>query len=192
MRPRVIVAAAALTAAAIGAGVWLARTPDPVVERRTDTGVASREAPAMCPWRDPKGDLARFFPGATDYRQELLSLSPLRLKILKRLGPGAPLESNALYLYRVERRGAVLVRRAAGAFGAIEVVVAVGTDRRIVGVRVQSHREPPPTGDRLRSEALLKGFVGKGPDDPLPDAVPALAQTVHSLLVEFDEAEAAR
>jgi hypothetical protein len=167
---------------------------------------AATEAPAMYPWRDPQGDLHRFFPGSDDYRQETLVLSPLRLEILKRLGPGVPLESNALYIYRISQaganRGTILVRRTGGEYGAIEVVVAVDPERRIVGVRLQRHREPPAVASVIASSQWLAAFRGKTAGDTfrvgsdLPAVPPAattsaeaIAGAVRSLLIELDVAE---
>lgn len=166
-------------------------------------------APAMCPWREPERDLHAFFPLAREYRQETLVLSPLRLEIQRRLGPGVPLESNSLYVYRVNdgRRlnGAFLIRRAAGEFGAIETVVAVGPARRIIGIRLQRHREPPPVAAFLESPAFLNAFRGKSAKsafrlgDDLPAAPPvakrsaeSVAGAVRSLLIEYDAAMEAR
>src|SRR5947209_572035 len=59
------------------------------------------ERPAMCPWRDPVGDMRAFFPDAGSYHTDILTLSRIRLEILKRLGPGSRLDSNSLYVYRV-------------------------------------------------------------------------------------------
>jgi hypothetical protein len=167
---------------------------------------AAVEVPAMCPWRDPQGDLRRFFPGADGYRQETLILSSLRLEILKRLGPGVPLESNALYVYRATQgksdRGTILVRRAGGEYGAIEVVVALDPARRVVGVHLQRHREPPPVADVITSPQWLGAFRGKSASDAfhvggdLPAVPPAaqksaeaVARAVRSLLIEFEVAE---
>jgi hypothetical protein len=167
---------------------------------------AATEAPAMCPWRDPQGDLIRFFPGADVYKQETLILSQLRLEIMKRLGPGVPLESNALYVYRVARAqapvGTILVRRAGGEYGAIEVVVAVDPKRRVVGVRLQRHREPPAVASAIASPRWLDSLRGKTAGDAfrvggdLPAVPPAAAKSaeavagaVRSLLIELDVAE---
>jgi hypothetical protein len=164
------------------------------------------EAPAMCPWRDPTGDMRRFFPDADAYVQESLILSSVRLEILRRLGPDTPLESNALYLYRVRRgkeeRGTVLVRRAAGEFGAIEVVVAIDRSQHVVGVRLQRHREPPEVAAVLESPKWLGEFHGKAASDPLEignglpnvpatarKSAAAIARAVRSLLIEYAVAE---
>jgi hypothetical protein len=160
----------------------------------------------MCPWRDPKADLHRFFPDASDYKLEALILSSVRLEVIKRLGPETPLESNALYIYRAyrgkEERGAFLVRRAAGEFGAIEVVVAIDTAGHVVGIHLQRHREPPEIAAALVSPAWLGAFKGKTAKDSLrvggglPSVPPAsgksaeaVARTVRALLIEYDVAE---
>jgi hypothetical protein len=167
---------------------------------------AVTEAPAMCPWRDPLGDLNRFFPGADSYRQETLILSSLRLEVLKRLGPGVPLESNALYVYRAIEgkvdRGTILIRRTGGEYGAIEVVVAVDPARHVVGVRLQRYREPPAVAAPIASPRWLDSFRGKTAGDAFRvggdlTAVPpsatrsaeAVAGAVRSLLIELDVAE---
>lgn len=164
---------------------WLSQTPTVALETKLVPS-AGREAPAMCPWREPKADLARFFPGQSVWRQEAIALSPYRLEILKRLPDKADLESNLLSVYRVGSAGAVLVRRFSGEFGAIEAVIAVDPERRIRGVRVQRHREPASEAKALDA---TEGFVGKGPEDPLPQLAPALARAVHAELVAFDVAE---
>ena len=148
----------------------------------------------MCPWRDPKGDLARFFPGEKSWHQETLILSSHRGEILKRLGPGEALDSNSLYVYRVgsskiDPVGSLLVKRFAGEYGAIEAVIAVSPARRIVGVRVQRHREPPESAKALESTA---GFAGKTAGDPLPQDSPALARAVRAELIALDVAETSK
>lgn len=188
MRPRVAIAAAVLVGAAAFAAWWWERTPDVVLEKKL-VPHAEREATPMCPWRFPERDLARFFPGHRSWRQDTLVLSPHRLEILGRLGPGAVLESNALYLYRIDGAGSVLVRRLEGEYGAIEVVVAVGPDRRVVGLRVQRHREPPATARLIESPSFAAAFRGKGAADPLPQSHPGIARAVRSLLIELDVAE---
>ena len=181
------------------------------IEHEPLRNVAAIEAPAMCPWRSPEKDLRAFFPRASGYRPETLVLSPLRLEIQRRLGAGVRLESNALYIYRVEESaatmppspcGAFLVRRASGEYGAIEVVVAVGMDRRVVGVRLQRHREPPPAAGTLASARWLGAFNGKsaasafrsGEDLPVVSlaakrSCEAVAGAVRSLLIEYDASE---
>ena len=171
----------------------------PVVSAR-----APQSAPAMCPWRDPAGDMASFFPGSSRYQTETVALSRRRQAIIKRLGPETPLESNTLYVNRIfienDQVGVVLVRRASGQYGAIDVVAAVDTIGRVVGIRVQRHREPKETANVITSDKWLSAFRGKSANSgfslgsDLP-AVPtsarasaeALARSVRGLLIEYAE-----
>lgn len=141
---------------------------------------------------------------------ETLLLGALRLEILKRLGPGATLRESALDAHRVQRAngtpaGTVLVRRAPGEYGAIELVVGVDPVGRVAGVRVQREREPPPVAAALTSPRWLGALRGKTAGDPwrigndVPAVPPAarpsadaLAGTVRALLIEFAVAEKAR
>lgn len=185
MRPALAWLAAGLMSATAFAAWWLSQTPTVALETKLVPTVG-RETPAMCPWREPKADLARFFAGQTVWRQEAVVLSPYRLEILKRLPDKTDLESNVLSVYRVGDVGTVLVRRFSGEFGAIEAVIAVDPERHIRGVRVQRHREPASEAKALDA---TEGFVGKGPEDPLPQNYPPLAKAVHAELVAFDVAE---
>jgi hypothetical protein len=164
--------------------------------------------PAMCPWRSPKADMQAFFPGSTDFTLHTLVLSRHRPEILKRLGPKYHMETTALYAYNVKQgaapKGTVLVRRAAGEFGAIEVVVGVGLDGRVAGVRIQRQREPKTIAAAITSSGWLNAFKGKTSDSPITigqdiPAAPvaavrsatAVADTVRALLVEFEVSEGA-
>lgn len=160
----------------------------------------------MCPWREPDRDLRLFFPGAATYRTDVLILSRLRTQIIRQLGPHTPLESNALYLYRIQQgptpRGTVLVRRTAGRFGAMEVVVALDRRGRIIGVRLQRHREPLVVASILTSPHWLGAFRGKtaasrwkiGEDIPAVPAearvsAEAMVRAVRALLIEWEIGE---
>ncbi len=159
--------------------------------------------PAMCPWRDPQHNLKSFFPEAQTYRTELIALSNKRLEILRRLSGRSGLPSNALYVYPAIRGGReiglVCVRRVAGRFGSIEVVLALGEDRRVRGLSIQRHREPPDTVRLFASQNWRSGFVGKtaasplhlGKDLPLvpsesEQSAVAVADAVRALLIELD------
>jgi Na+-translocating ferredoxin:NAD+ oxidoreductase RnfG subunit len=119
----------------------------------------------MCPWREPESDLRALFPAANRRRTEVRILSGQRLELAKRLGRAPAAEEMALYFHRVYRGdrplGTVLVRRVKGEYGAIEVVVGVGTDGKVRGVRLQRLREPEPIAEALRSPAWLGSFAGK-------------------------------
>jgi Na+-translocating ferredoxin:NAD+ oxidoreductase RnfG subunit len=97
-----------------------------------------------------------------------------------------------------------LVRRAAGEFGAIEVVVGVGLDGRVTGVRIQRQREPRAIADAITSPAWLSAFKGKTSESPIVigQDMPAVsmgantsatvvADAVRALLVEFELSEGA-
>src|ERR1043165_4416880 len=106
-----------------GAAMKLLRPSAEAVEV-IDLKPSAVESPSMCAWRDPKHDMALYFPGATGYRTDLVSLSALRPQILARLGPGGRIESHSLYIQRIlrgsEAIGSVMVQRASGPHGAIE------------------------------------------------------------------------
>ena len=196
---------AALAAVGVGASVWTAHLPQDRLETITFTRPLVSSAPGLCPWRDPKGDLRAFFPGADRYQTRLLALSGLRLPILKRLGPGASLEDNTLQSFPVFQgsvpQGAVLVQRAAGEYGAMEIVVGVDTSGRVRGVRLQRMREPDAVAQALMDPAWLASLRGKTagdawrlgadlPDRPASarDSARLVALTVRGLLIEYDEA----
>ena len=197
----------------IVAAIALFRSPSadgPALETVDLTARPSAFAPALVPWREPERDLAPLFPGTSGYRTETLLLGALRLEILRRLGPNSTLRESALDAHRVRRAngtlaGTVLVRRAPGEYGAIELVVGVDPAGRVAGVRVQRQREPQPTAAILTSARWLGALRGKTAadawrvgDDVLavpPAARPsadALAAAVRALLVEFAVAEKAR
>ncbi len=190
---------------AVGAGTWqwAVHLPQDRVETLTLTRPLVTAAPAPCPWRDPQGDLRVFFPTADRYQTRMVSLSGSRLPILKRLGPAVSLASNSLSVFPLFHgtapRGAVLIQRAAGEYGVIEVVVGVDTVGRVQGVRLQRLREPDRIARALTDPPWLRSFRGKTAADPwrlggdVPDRpAPARASariivgTVRSLLIEYD------
>jgi hypothetical protein len=159
----------------------------------------AQKGQAMVPWRAPQTDLAALFPGAPlpDLTTpKIVALSARRAEILQRLGKDTPLDSNALYIYPITGRGAVLLRRAAGEFGAIEIVLGVDAHGKVVGVRLQRHREPPEIEKALRAPAFLESFSGKTAQSTfaLPKALPPVAtssaravlRAVRALLIEYD------
>jgi hypothetical protein len=175
-----------------------------------DLSDRSGGGPSLCPWRDSGKDTRVFFgDGPATHRTQTLILTPFRQEIIRQLGPDTPLRENALQVHRVLRNGqtlgTVLVRRTAGRYGALEVVVGVDATGRVTGVRLQRQRERPEIARVLESSEWLGAFRGKtaasafAPGADLP-AVPAEAQSsaravadaVRSLLVEYTVAEKAR
>lgn len=154
----------------------------------------------LCPWRDVEHDRNRFFPAATDVREETLILSGKRTEAARLLGRPATGEENALKVYRVLNRqevlGAVVARRVRGESGVIELLLAVGANGRIVAAKIQRLREPDAVANALQSSAWLGAFRGKDRNaewrlgaaipDVLPDArasASALLDAAHTLLV---------
>ncbi|MEI6431382.1 MAG: hypothetical protein WCP07_04290, partial [bacterium] len=91
---------------------------------------------------------------------------------------------------------------APGEYGAIETVLAVSPERRIVGIHIQRNREPSPIIAALTDAQWLQSFQGKdakslfqlGKDLPeVPEAAQrsalAVATVVRSLLIEYDVVE---
>ena len=158
------------------------------------------QAAPLCPWREPVSDLQRFFPNATRYEPETRILSGQRLELAERLGRVPTGDENALHIYRCyEERsplGAVLTRRVKGAYGAIELVLAVGTNGHVCGLRLQRLREPEPIAAALQNPDWLRSFDGQRSDSSwnlgrdIPDVVPearasaeAIVDGVRSLLI---------
>jgi hypothetical protein len=195
-----LVGVAAMAAAAIS----FFRGPSTANILVVDLPLAKSSGPAMCPWRKPDRDMALFFPGATSYRTDVLALSSIRQRILERMGPAGRLDSLALDVHQVLRQGkvvgSVLVRRAAGPHGAIEVVTAIDQEGKVAGVSIQRQREPEEVARWITSHDWLKSFEGKSaeslvlsPRAPVSpqasEAATTIQKTVRSLLIEFEEAE---
>jgi len=158
------------------------------------------QAAPLCPWREPASDLKRFFPNATRYEPETRILSSRRLELAERLGRVPTGDENALHIYRCYEDqtplGAVLTRRVKGACGAIELVLAVGTNGHARGLRLQRLREPEPIAAALQNPDWLRSFEGRRGDGSwklardIPDVVPearasaeVIVDGVRSLLI---------
>ncbi|MGC4044213.1 MAG: hypothetical protein QM758_10480 [Armatimonas sp.] len=169
----------ALGLAGITASLIYLLRPDTTEVKTTYThhDAFAQKGQAMVPWRDAPADMKALFPGAPvpdTGNPKIVALSSHRADIIKRLG-NTPLDSNALYVFPVENRGAVLLRRVSGEFGGIEVVLGVDASGKAVGVRVQRHREPPEIEKILLSPEFQKSFVGKTAqsDFTLPTGTPS-------------------
>ena len=158
------------------------------------------QAAPLCPWREPASDLKQFFPNATHYEPETRILSGQRLELAGRLGRVPTGDENALRIYRCYQDliplGAVATRRVKGAYGAIELVLAVGADGQVRGLRVQRLREPEPIADALLNPGWLRTFEGLRSDSSwkiggdIADVVPearasaeAIADGARSLMI---------
>jgi hypothetical protein len=158
-----------------------------------------------CPWREPEQDLRAFFPQADHYQTEERILSGQRLELADRLGRPPTAEENALSVHRVfhqqQSLGTVLTRRVKGEYGAIEVVLAISTNGRVCGLRLQRLREPEAIATELHRPEWLGAFQGKrvssswqiGLDVPAVStparaSAEAVVDGVRSLLVLLDTA----
>jgi hypothetical protein len=124
----------------------------------------------VCPWRTPDADLKQFFPTATTHEETSLVLSRFRQDIAKRLGRMPTGEENLLRLFRVKRgttdSGVILPRRIRGESGVIELILAVDTQGKVIGAKIQRLREPDDVAKVLRSREILGAFAGKSADSP--------------------------
>jgi hypothetical protein len=179
-----------LAAVVAMAVVWVP-PPAPATYGGFQTGPPSVHHVGLVPWRDPTGDLAQFFPGATGYRAETRILSHLRVALARELGHPPSGDDLLLRFYRVLRGsrpvGSILVRRVKGEFGAIELVLAVTPAARVRGMRLQRQREPAPVAAALQRPAWRAAFAGKTADSPwrvgedLPPVPPAARRSAQAI-----------
>lgn len=166
-------------------------------------GDSSRiEGAPLCPWRHPVADCATWFPGADRTEAELQILSALRSGMAERLGRPPSVEDNARHVHHVfsgaQCLGEVVVQRVRGDSGALEVVVGLDPDGRVVGVRIQRCREPAPIVSAIEGD-WLASFRGRRTGDPLrigidlpsvpPEAIPtadAIQSAVRAVLILRD------
>ena len=171
--------------------------------------VAAAEIPGVCPWRDPEGDLRRYFPGAGDWRPERRSLAARWRSLRDRLGrtpspEDAVLDRCLVFDAHHGPAGRVLLRRVRGEDGAIELVVAVNEAGRVLGTRLQRDRETPAAAKVLHSPEWLGQFEQRTARDCPAAAVAlrsvpaaaqpsarAVAEGLRTLLILDDEAGAA-
>ena len=179
-------------------------TSEPPFEPKTQLP----QAAPLCPWREPEADLKRWFPNATRHELETRILSGRRLELAARLGRLPTGDENALHVSRCYEEqtplGSVLTRRVKGVYGAIELVLAVGTDGQVRGLTLQRLREPDPIAAALQNPAWLRSFDGRRSDSSwklgrdIPDVAPeargsaeAVIDGVRSLLILLATSEEA-
>jgi hypothetical protein len=197
--PRRVILGAGALALLLAAVAWRIRVSSSA-EPPFDPKTQLPQAVPMCPWRDPASDLKWFFPDATRFEPETRILSGQRLELTERLGRPPTGDENALHLHRCYEQqtplGAVLTRRVKGAYGAIELVLAVGTNGHARGLRLQRLREPEPIAAALQNPDWLRSFDGLRLDTSwklgrdIPDVAPeaivsaeAIVAGVRSLLI---------
>ena len=117
----------------------------------------------ICPWREKDKDRARFFPAATSIHEEKLNLSLHQVEVTKRLGRKPTGDENVLPIFRALKGdttiGYVMVRRLRGENGAVEIVLALDTAFKPIGLRVQRDREPADFRTAIDAPDFLKGCV---------------------------------
>lgn len=155
----------------------------------------------VCVWRDPERTMSRLFPGAKDYETIDRKISGERLKLIeKRLGKELDPGERENWIYykirdsRGQTLGYVLTDAEKGEYGAIEIVVGITPDGRIVGVYIQRARE---MDKEFRSKEFLAQFAGKTNADPVQAGkdikggktvpVERVAYGVKKVLVMYDE-----
>lgn len=155
----------------------------------------------VCVWRDPERTMSRLFPNANDYETIDRKISSEKLRLIEnRLGRplGTGERENWVY-YRIrgnnaETLGYVLTDAEKGEYGAIEIVMGITPDGKVIGVYIQRARER----DReFKSKEFLDQFVEKtkedliriGKDIRAESSLPLeqVAFAVRKMLVMFDE-----
>lgn len=129
----------------------------------------------VCVWRDPEQTMAKLFPEAIDYRTVTRKIKAATARKIEKLA-GVPLDASerAEFNYyeitgrvggKTQQVGTVLALAGAGEYGAIEVVIGLDPEARIVGVYIQRMREKK--SKKLRANDFLGQFTGKTVADPV-------------------------
>jgi len=114
---------------------------------------------------------------AKDLRDSLAEVLPQGMADNDFLKDTVDLEKGGktLTIYRARKDGVVkaaLFKVAErGYAGEIQLLMAVDSEGRTLGVRVLKHAETPGLGDKIeiRKDKWIKGFDGKSLDDPTPE-----------------------
>jgi hypothetical protein len=200
---KLVYAAASLAGLLALASWWLTPLPPHSTGQRLEPTPPRIEAEPLCPWREPDQDQRQFFPEADGHETETRILSGLRVELAQALGRNPTAGENTLRLYRIlhgqHQLGTVLTARVKGEYGAIELVVALDTDRAIRGLRLQRSREPEAIAAALQRPEWLASFRGKtardawklGADipsvpEPAHRSAEAVAEGVRGLLIRFE------
>jgi hypothetical protein len=132
------------------------------------TALGNNTYASLCVWVNPDRDIKNFFPGADSYSTDLKKFTPEQeAAIERRIGSKLDPDENEFKFYRVKKQtrivGTVLSHQARGKYGAVQTVIAIGNDGKIIGVHVQRHREPT----NLNQDSFLNQFKGKTTNDPI-------------------------
>ena len=147
----------------------------------------------VCVWRDPERTMQRLFPAARDYKTVMVKMTPDRIAAIERaLGARLDDSEKAEFSFyditggsdKPRTIGTVLALAGQGEYGAIEVVIGLDRDARIVGAYIQRARERATKA--MQSPEFLDQFAGKGKGDALEvgkDLKPASAASAAASVV---------
>ncbi len=119
--------------------------------------------------------------------------SPSELKEDKDLEKRMKKKVEGVMKVYTSKKGEVILVKARGYGGPINLAVGIGKDGKIQGVAVISHNETPGLGANLEKEEFLSQFKGKKNGDPLEigkDVKPITGATVTTKAVLTDIKEA--
>ncbi len=119
----------------------------------------------LCVWRNPERTMTRLFPKADDYRTVNVDISPeARAEIEKTMGfellPGQQESFQYFEMLDKDSRqlGVVIAASQKGEYGAVEFVVGVDNQNRIVGMYIQRSRERDRS---FKKKEFLEQFTGR-------------------------------
>jgi hypothetical protein len=175
------------------------RLPTPLLLVGLAIVLVSNTYASLCVWVNPDRDIRNFFPGADSYSTDVKKCSSEQgIAVEKRIGSKLDPDESEFKFYRVKKQGrvvgTVLSHQTRGKYGAVQTVIAISSDGKVIGVYVQRHREPI----NLNQESFLSQFKGKTPYDPVTvgndiqaiagydQSCQAVAFSVKKILVVFD------
>jgi len=153
----------------------------------------------VCVWRNPERTMTKLFPTAKDYLTiDKKIASDVRERIERRLGkPLDPGERENWIYYELRGTnggtlGYILTDAEKGEYGAIEIVMGVTPDGKIMALYIQRARE---RNKAFKSKEFLEQFKGKSKDNSIGKDIKAesalatqqVAFGVRKMLVMFDE-----
>ncbi len=127
----------------------------------------------VCVWRDPERTMQKIFPQARDYKTRTLKMTPEKIAAIEN-AIGVPLEASERKEFdiyditgEVEGKpgtiGTIMALAGKGDYGAIEIVIGVDGDGKVIGAYIQRSRERVTRA--LQSPEFLIQFAGKTRND---------------------------
>ncbi len=118
-----------------------------------------------CIWRNPERTMTRLFPKANDYKTITVKISEEQLKAIEqkagKLLAGQKRAFQYFEMYNSDAKliGYTIASTQKGEYGAIEFVVGLTIDKKIIGIYIQRARE---RDKEFKKNAFLNQFKGKG------------------------------